>query len=293
MGHGPFLPYSRERTVVCRSPRTRGMLQRGIDPVNPVGRWRRGLVGVVLPIFVTLVATQVRAGEDGTGLNAMCPVMSEEQADPSITMLYEEKIIAFCCDRCVEKFAADPQRYLARLPQFASAEHGHPAPNENAPHMGHSPSGGTDESDGEGRTPLLARLHPAIIHFPLAGIPLALLGFIVSVISRRASFAHADVPALIVGATAAVAAVITGNMAHEASKFGTNLATIAERHQLFATTSMILALTLVAVRIWRWRMLTAIWRCIYGSALLIEVVLLTITGYLGASLVYGPDHLRW
>lgn len=278
---------------MCRSPRARGLLQRGIDPVNQVGCWRQGPAIVVLPILVALAATQVRADEDGTGLNAMCPVMSEEQADPSITMQYKGKIIAFCCDRCVEKFAANPQRYLARLPQFSSAEHGHSARNENAPHMGHSHSGGTDESADGGRTPLLARLHPAIIHFPLAGIPLALLGFIVSVVSRRASFAHADVPALIVGATAAVAAVVTGNMAHEASKFGTILAAVAERHQLFATTSMILALTLVAVRIWRWRMLTVIWRWIYGSALLIEVVLLTITGYFGASLVYGPDHLRW
>ena len=47
-------------------------------------------------------------------VNAQCPV-SGKPIDPSKTVLYEGKLIAFCCDDCKAKFQGDPKTYLAKL----------------------------------------------------------------------------------------------------------------------------------------------------------------------------------
>ena len=39
--------------------------------------------------------------------------------DKNIFVEYQGKKVYFCCKECVAKFQADPQKYLAKLPQFA------------------------------------------------------------------------------------------------------------------------------------------------------------------------------
>jgi uncharacterized membrane protein len=124
-------------------------------------------------------------------------------------------------------------------------------------------------------------------------IPLAFLAYLVWLGTGQNAFAKADVPPLFVAAMAAVAAVITGNIAHDSMQFSTSMHEIVERHQMIATTVMILSLILTAVRIWRWNTIAGRWRWIYGGGLFVVSMLLGITGYLGGSLVFGPDHLKW
>jgi YHS domain-containing protein len=47
-----------------------------------------------------------------------CPVMEGNPIDPNIFVEYEGKKVYFCCPACPEKFKADPEKYLAKLPQF-------------------------------------------------------------------------------------------------------------------------------------------------------------------------------
>jgi YHS domain-containing protein len=47
-----------------------------------------------------------------------CPVMGGA-IDKNIFVEYQGKRVYFCCKECVAKFQADPQKYLAKLPQFA------------------------------------------------------------------------------------------------------------------------------------------------------------------------------
>jgi YHS domain-containing protein len=47
-----------------------------------------------------------------------CPVMGGA-IDKSIFVEYKGKKVYFCCKDCVEKFKADPEKYVAKLPQFA------------------------------------------------------------------------------------------------------------------------------------------------------------------------------
>jgi len=47
-------------------------------------------------------------------VNTKCPV-SGEDIDPSLTIVYKGKTIAFCCADCVTAFNKDPEKYIAKL----------------------------------------------------------------------------------------------------------------------------------------------------------------------------------
>ncbi len=251
-----------------------------------------------------IAVAAIPAGASQPVINEWCPVMTEEKADPGITTEYKGKTIAFCCDRCLAKFQVDPEKYVGRLPQFADSQpeevsgaHEHSSSEEHA-HDSSGEDAGTEASTGprqhaHEREPWLGRLHPVIVHFPLAGIPLAFLGFLAWVVTGREAFAKADVLPLVVASLAAIAAVITGNIAHDALLFSDELHRIVEQHQFVATSVMVLAVGLSVIRLWRWNRLVGPWRWVYGVGLLVGCVLLSITGFLGGSLVFGPDHLRF
>ncbi len=256
-------------------------------------RWnRKGLF--LLGAFLGIAFLASSAWGDNPVLNEWCPVLTDQKADPSITTTYRGQTIAFCCDRCLAKFKADPEKYLEHLPQFARSEVSQiDGKQSSASEPSSDQKHDTGLSQSPQRIPWLGRVHPVLVHFPLAGIPLAFLGLLVWMISGRESFAKADIPPLLVGTLASVAAVITGNIALDSMRFSATMAVIAEWHELVSTTIMILALGLSAFRVWRWNRLTGSWRWVYAGALFVTCVLLGVTGYLGGSLVFGPDHLAW
>lgn len=51
-----------------------------------------------------------------------CPVMVGNKIDPNIFTNYRGKRVYFCCPKCKAAFEANPEKYLARLPQFAAAQ---------------------------------------------------------------------------------------------------------------------------------------------------------------------------
>jgi YHS domain-containing protein len=52
--------------------------------------------------------------KEGTPVNTICPV-SKEDADPKVTYNYNGKTYAFCCNKCLKKFKADPEKYIKRM----------------------------------------------------------------------------------------------------------------------------------------------------------------------------------
>ena len=298
------------------------------------------LLGCALAFF--LVADTVGEASQGEGttrpINARCPVMPDENVDPSITTIYQGRTVAFCCDRCLAKFKANPEQYASRLATLGNAEHApQPGQSASATTRGeeHGRAGGKadqhEHSDahaepakgehgggddvkgqasqsptvdghdhehgkakaGEERPPLLGRLHPIIIHFPVAGVPLALLCLALWILTGQRVFSGADVPPLIAAALASIAAVVTGNIAHDSMRFSASLHDIVHRHQLAGTSLMVLLLCVSAFRLWRWGRLTGRWLWVYVGCLAAASLLVGLTGHLGGSLVFGPDHLRW
>jgi len=47
----------------------------------------------------------------------ICPVM-EMKIDKNIFIEHKGKKVYFCCPACIEKFKAEPEKYIAKLPQF-------------------------------------------------------------------------------------------------------------------------------------------------------------------------------
>jgi len=48
----------------------------------------------------------------------ICPVMAGNPIDKNVFVEYQGKKVYFCCDDCKAKFNADPEKYIAKLPQF-------------------------------------------------------------------------------------------------------------------------------------------------------------------------------
>lgn len=66
------------------------------------------------------MAPAARAG-DGEVVNAMCPVMTDEPVDAEIYLDHAGKTVFFCCAKCRRLFVADPDKYIANLPQFGGS----------------------------------------------------------------------------------------------------------------------------------------------------------------------------
>jgi YHS domain-containing protein len=49
----------------------------------------------------------------------MCPVMDGMKIDKNVFTEYKGKKVYFCCADCKAKFEANPEKYIANLPQFA------------------------------------------------------------------------------------------------------------------------------------------------------------------------------
>ena len=47
-----------------------------------------------------------------------CPVMDGNPINKSIFTEYQGKKVYFCCPGCIEKFKAEPEKYVKELPQF-------------------------------------------------------------------------------------------------------------------------------------------------------------------------------
>jgi len=48
-----------------------------------------------------------------------CAVMDGMKIDKNVFTEYKGKKVYFCCTDCKAKFEADPEKYIAKLPQFA------------------------------------------------------------------------------------------------------------------------------------------------------------------------------
>ena len=48
----------------------------------------------------------------------MCPIMDGNKLDKNVFVEYKGKRVYFCCPDCKAKFEADPEKYIAKLPQF-------------------------------------------------------------------------------------------------------------------------------------------------------------------------------
>jgi len=105
-------------------------------------------VKIVLLLAVLVLAfVFVGAAEDKSGEKVICPVMKNEVKDieKAPKFEYEGKTYYFCCPGCVDKFKADPEKYIgdnqehpehAAHMEHSGHDHGETAKNNVCPVMG-------------------------------------------------------------------------------------------------------------------------------------------------------------
>ena len=64
---------------------------------------------------VNETATKATASMEQT----TCPVMDGNKIDKNVFVEYKGKKVYFCCAACKGEFEKDPEKYIAKLPQFS------------------------------------------------------------------------------------------------------------------------------------------------------------------------------
>ena len=64
------------------------------------------------------VATKVQQTVADVIEQKTCPIMDGNPINKDIYTEYKGKKVYFCCPGCEEKFNADPEKYITKLPQF-------------------------------------------------------------------------------------------------------------------------------------------------------------------------------
>jgi uncharacterized membrane protein/YHS domain-containing protein len=226
--------------------------------------------------FLLLAAAPLAAQD-----NALCPVLTDEAADPAIHAAYQGKEIYFCCEKCRAKFQADPSAYAAQLKT--------PGITAAAP----SAEGDDEEEEAKGLVPFLGRFHVVIVHFPIALLIVAAFSELLAILSRSHRLADFTRFNLTLGAAAAVLAAALGWLDAWGMNPTGERAGILMAHRWLGTGTALLACATFLIS---WlvclvphpRLIHA-----YRIFVLATAVLVGIAGHFGGRLVFGSGYFSW
>ena len=129
-------------------------------------------------------------------------------------------------------------------------------------------------------------IHPILVHFPIALLTASVIFDMLALRWWTDSFRDASFYTLIGGVGGAILTVISGNIEKESLKHSVLLAEVLEKHEVLGIVTLCLFLSLLAIR-FLMRPGTLKERPAVHVALgAFGIVVLTVTGYFGGSLVY-------
>lgn len=250
---------------------------------------------------------------EGAIANPLCPVLTEEEVDPEIFTEYRGKRVYLCCRKCLKKFQADPDAYAANLPSEPWSEQAgrtatdHGLSEGDGTHLGdhvpgnkeelqehdHSEHGSMTEGSSAAWIPWVGRLHPMVVHFPIALLMATALAEALALLTANARFAFTARYCLWLGAVAAgVAAALGWADATGVGKGYTGFsAQLLSYHRWLGTTTATLAVCALLACERAHRVDSRGGLLTYRVLVLLCVVSVVVTGHLGASLIYGWDYL--
>ena len=140
----------------------------------------------------------------------------------------------------------------------------------------------------------LGQFHPASTHFPIALLIVALPAELMWMLTRKDSWKDTVRFCVMLGAAGAVVAATLGWCDAAFSQYGGASAQILTWHRWFGTATAVWAvLTAALSELARRTRNPDRWRSRFRLTLLIGAVLVSVAGYLGASLLYGLHHFIW
>jgi len=253
-------------------------------------------------------------------VNEMCPVTPEEPAESWYTTEYEGKTIGFCCKKCIRKFNADPEAYLANLDMQEAAhgetevmasdghaqeeghdsghDHGQNEPVGDASSHTDKEVGGHDHATDHGSSDdtksgrwlaLLGNFHVLIVHLPIALLPLAGLLEAISLFFKSEKWRFAARLNFIAGASMGIVAAVFGWIAASQSSYGGELAEILTWHRwLGVSVASIAVIGLLALLLAKFKSPRAI--NVYRTGVFILIILVPVAAHLGGTLIYGKNY---
>lgn len=135
------------------------------------------------------------------------------------------------------------------------------------------------------------KLHPAMVHLPIAWVFLVLLLDALTFGLGRAEYARFGLFTLGAAVVSAVPAMVSGLLRAEVLEAQPPLAPLVEAHE---TLMFVMAAVLLAAFVLRLVMrhrLTGLARAVYLGLLVVTAALVGYGGHLGGRIVFGPDHL--
>lgn len=274
-------------------------------------RWRARAVALLLIAGCAAVG----AAQERKPVNRMCPVMTEEEVDPTIVVEYGGRVIGLCCEKCLAKFEANPEKYAARVVADADDVAADPADTQppeptrtvaggrTVPARGGvQPTSGLQTLDAPGgaapRTGAarviewVGRFHPASVHLPIGLMFGAIVAESLRILTRREFFLPARQFCLWLGCAAAALSAALGWCFAGAAWSDPRPLLTWHRWLGTATAGAIIAATWLARRADRVeppRGALALFR----AALLVATVMAGSAGFLGGALVWGLNHYAW
>lgn len=230
-------------------------------------------------------------------MNFMCPVMTDEKSETKYKTLHQEKNVYFCCKKCLKKFQKNPERYQDNISytttdvhdEIKESYHGDHAHNEEGHSHDHSKDHG---SGGNWLSPLFGKLHPIVIHFPIAGVFFAFLLQMASFLFKDKELRFAVGFLLILSCLSILMAGITGWSNASSRTFSGEEIELVFRHRWLGIVSSVLVLLTTVLHFKHKEEKGRVFGG-YMLLLIISVALVSLTGHFGGTLVYGTDYFKF
>jgi uncharacterized membrane protein len=154
-------------------------------------------------------------------------------------------------------------------------------------------SPGEVEGKPSGLSDLIGRLHPALVHFPIAWlVALALVDF-VGLVLKREAWQRAGIFVLAGTVLSLVPTAATGLLraAHMPSDAAVHALLVTHRGLNFAVAGLVVAA--FVIRLLRRDRLQGPSRVVYLTLVFAATALVLVAADFGGRMVYGPDYLPW
>lgn len=138
---------------------------------------------------------------------------------------------------------------------------------------------------------LLGRLHPIVVHFPIALLTVAAMIEGLHLVRRRPVPSEAGTYCLAFGVAGAVASVLLGTLNAGHQSVTGEAAVALERHQVMGWISLIAAAAALGAGEMARRAAQMRHVAVYAGLVLVTSAVVGATGHMGGGLVYGEDYL--
>lgn len=241
---------------------------------------------IVLLLFqIAFFSFSLAASEE---INPMCPVLTDEKSEKKYKTLFQGKNVYLCCKKCLKKFKNHPEKYAQNI-QYR--HEGHHESNEGHDHgkgaHGHDHS--KDHNHSGWIQPLLSKLHPIVVHFPIAGIFFSFLLQMSSFLFRDKELRFAVGFLLVLSSLSIIMAGLTGWSNAASRTFANDEVELVFRHRWLGIASLTFVLMTTALH-FKYKEEKGKIFAGYMILLMMSVALVSLTGHFGGILVYGADY---